>query len=155
VDIWWSPGRAQVQVQTQVQVSGQWVAHGGLEVREGQGQREGDNRGRGRRSSDAKHPTPTPAPAPRRVPTPSPANSSPVIPGVTTTDEMGWKDFFGGRSRNRRKILFYNKNEPHYGFTNFSPHPVMYQGKRYPTSEHLFQSFKVGGKILRCSFFFG
>ncbi|THH27317.1 hypothetical protein EUX98_g6868 [Antrodiella citrinella] len=32
--------------------------------------------------------------------------------------------------------------DPHYGFTNFSSHPVVYQGKEYPTSEHLFQSFK-------------
>ncbi|KAI0695390.1 hypothetical protein BC835DRAFT_954760 [Cytidiella melzeri] len=40
------------------------------------------------------------------------------------------------------RILFYHKHHPHYGFTNFSPHPVMYEGKRYPTSEHLFQSFK-------------
>ncbi|KAJ2917349.1 hypothetical protein MD484_g3081, partial [Candolleomyces efflorescens] len=42
----------------------------------------------------------------------------------------------------RRKILFYHKNDPYYGFTNFSAHPVIYRGKRYPTSEHLFQSFK-------------
>ena len=41
-------------------------------------------------------------------------------------------------------ILFYHKHEPHYGFTNFSPHEVVYKGKVYPTSEHLFQSFKVG-----------
>ena len=41
------------------------------------------------------------------------------------------------------KILFYNKHEPYYGFTNFSNHPVMYERKKYPTSEHLFQSFKV------------
>lgn len=43
----------------------------------------------------------------------------------------------------RHRILFYHRHDPHYGFTNFSPHPVIYQGKRYPTSEHLFQSFKV------------
>lgn len=43
----------------------------------------------------------------------------------------------------RPRILFYHKHDPHYGFTNFSPHPVMYKGKKYPTSEHLFQSFKV------------
>lgn len=40
-------------------------------------------------------------------------------------------------------ILFYHRHEPHYGFTNFSPHEVVYKGKMYPTSEHLFQSFKV------------
>ena len=43
----------------------------------------------------------------------------------------------------RARILFYHKNDPYYGFTNFSPHPVIYKGKKYPTSEHLFQSFKV------------
>ncbi|PCH42128.1 DUF1768-domain-containing protein [Wolfiporia cocos MD-104 SS10] len=42
----------------------------------------------------------------------------------------------------RRQILFYHKHEPYYEFTNFSPHPVTYKGKVYPTSEHLFQSFK-------------
>ncbi|KAH8092610.1 hypothetical protein BXZ70DRAFT_1010695 [Cristinia sonorae] len=44
--------------------------------------------------------------------------------------------------REQQFILFYNKGEPYYGFTNFSPHPVIYNGKKYPTSEHLFQSFK-------------
>lgn len=47
--------------------------------------------------------------------------------------------FKGPRSR----ILFYHRQDPHYGFTNFSPHNVRYNGKVYPTSEHLFQSFKV------------
>jgi len=42
-----------------------------------------------------------------------------------------------------RPILFYNKHEPHYGFTNFSNHAVKYEGRIYPTSEHLFQSLKV------------
>jgi hypothetical protein len=45
----------------------------------------------------------------------------------------------------RTRILFYHKKDPYYGFTNFSPHPVIYKGKKYPTSEHLFQSFKVRG----------
>jgi ribA/ribD-fused uncharacterized protein len=45
----------------------------------------------------------------------------------------------------RRQVLFYHRHNPHYGFTNFSPHPVMYRGKKYPTSEHLFQSFKFQG----------
>ena len=154
VNTWWRPGHPQVQVQAQVQVRGQWAVRGGPELREGQGQRESDNRARGRRSSDAKHPTPTPAPASRRVSTPSPADSPPVIPGITTAGGMGLRNLLRKRPRNRRKILFYNKDEPHYGFTNFSPHSVMYHGKRYPTSEHLFQSFKVGGMILRCSSFF-
>jgi hypothetical protein len=48
------------------------------------------------------------------------------------------------RTPTRHRILFYHRRDPHYGFTNFSSHPVFYQGKRYPTSEHLFQSFKVG-----------
>ena len=42
-----------------------------------------------------------------------------------------------------KRILFYHVNDPYYGFTNFSPDPVDYRGKRYPTSEHLFQSLKV------------
>lgn len=42
----------------------------------------------------------------------------------------------------RRRILFYHRSDPHYGFTNFSAHSVTYKKKRYPTSEHLFQSFK-------------
>lgn len=46
------------------------------------------------------------------------------------------------RSNERQRILFYHKEDPYYGFTNFSSHPVVYKGKRYPTSEHLFQSFK-------------
>lgn len=41
-----------------------------------------------------------------------------------------------------RRILFYDRQRPYYGFTNFSNHPVKYNGKTYPTSEHLFQSFK-------------
>jgi ribA/ribD-fused uncharacterized protein len=41
-----------------------------------------------------------------------------------------------------KRILFYHVQDPYYGFTNFSPDPVEYQGKRYPTSEHLFQSLK-------------
>ncbi|KAJ4498804.1 hypothetical protein C8R41DRAFT_816494 [Lentinula lateritia] len=45
----------------------------------------------------------------------------------------------------RPQVLFYHKHHPHYGFTNFSPHPVIYKGKRYPSSEHLFQSFKFHG----------
>lgn len=51
----------------------------------------------------------------------------------------------GGSPRTpmRHRILFCNRHDPHHGFTNFSAHPVVYKGKRYPTSEHLFQSFKV------------
>ena len=42
-----------------------------------------------------------------------------------------------------KRILFYHAHDPYYGFTNFSSDPVEYQGKIYPTSEHLFQSLKV------------
>ena len=51
------------------------------------------------------------------------------------------RGFLGAQAR--RKIYFYHRKDPHYGFTNFSPHPIIYKGKEYPTSEHLFQSFKV------------
>ena len=40
-------------------------------------------------------------------------------------------------------VLFYDKKDPFYEFTNFSPHDIIYKEKRYPTSEHLFQAFKV------------
>jgi len=45
-------------------------------------------------------------------------------------------------SKPRRRILFYHASDPYYGFTNFSPDPVEYKGKLYPTSEHLFQALK-------------
>ncbi|KAJ6611490.1 hypothetical protein B0H10DRAFT_2056247 [Mycena sp. CBHHK59/15] len=44
--------------------------------------------------------------------------------------------------QSRARILFYESTDPHYGFTNFSAHDVIYHGKRYPTSEHLFQAMK-------------
>ena len=47
------------------------------------------------------------------------------------------------QSAERPPIFFYHKHDPHYGFTNFSDHPVSYQRMVYPTSEHLFQSLKV------------
>lgn len=53
-----------------------------------------------------------------------------------------------GRPTIRRRIYFYNREDPYYGFTNFSPHEVKYKGKVYPTSEHLFQSFKVSSIII-------
>ncbi|KAG9004301.1 hypothetical protein FRB94_006816 [Tulasnella sp. JGI-2019a] len=42
----------------------------------------------------------------------------------------------------RNVIKFYEKHQPYYCFTNFSPDPVIYDDKEYPTSEHLFQAFK-------------
>ena len=71
-----------------------------------------------RRSGKKTTPTPSALADPRRI---SPIKTSPSRP----------------------RILFYHKHNPYYGFTNFSPHSVTYNGKRYPTSEHLFQSFKV------------
>ena len=46
-------------------------------------------------------------------------------------------------SRPRKEISFYRKGEPYYEFTNFAPYDVIHKGKRYPTSEHLFQALKV------------
>ena len=45
----------------------------------------------------------------------------------------------------RRDVLFYHKHKhgPYHGFANSSLHPVIYKGKKYPTSVHLYQSFKV------------
>ncbi|KAJ6591615.1 DUF1768-domain-containing protein [Mycena vulgaris] len=40
------------------------------------------------------------------------------------------------------KILF-GPNGPHADFDQFSSHPVTYNGVIYPTSQHLFQAFKV------------
>jgi hypothetical protein len=76
------------------------------------------------------------------------ANVDPSIAALRS--RPSWPQVHHGNTTNtlsraplRARILFYHKNDPYYGFTNFSPHPVIYKGKRYPTSEHLFQSFKV------------
>jgi len=55
------------------------------------------------------------------------------------------KDRTPRKKKQSKSILFYDKDALHYGFTNFSPHEVEYQDKIYPTSEHLFQSFKFLG----------
>jgi|UniRef100_A0A6C0BIS6 hypothetical protein len=39
-------------------------------------------------------------------------------------------------------ILFYNKNEPYYEFTNFYPAPFELDEQTWPTSEHYFQTQK-------------
>ena len=85
----------------------------------------------------------TPTSTPRRMSISSPVDR-PVIPGVTT-NVAHVPNRLRRDSYRRPRILFYHKHEPYYGFTNFSDHPVKYQGKKYPTSEHLFQSFKVCG----------
>ncbi|KAJ7615344.1 DUF1768-domain-containing protein [Roridomyces roridus] len=36
-------------------------------------------------------------------------------------------------------------NDTYYAFKNRAPYPVKYNGKIYPTSEHLFQAFKYMG----------
>ena len=51
-------------------------------------------------------------------------------------------------SRDHPKSLFYNKGEPHYWFTDFSSHSVVYEEKRYPTSEHLSRSFKINCLVI-------
>lgn len=47
------------------------------------------------------------------------------------------------RPYNPNEILFYDQAKKYYEFTNFSPHPIRYNMKDYPSSEHLFQSLKV------------
>lgn len=45
--------------------------------------------------------------------------------------------------RGAKQVLFYGQDKPYFGFNNRSPYPVVYRGKRYPTAEHLYHSFKV------------
>jgi hypothetical protein len=92
------------------------------------------------RRSSVSHP---PAPTPGRTSISSTVDR-PVIPGVPTNTALV-TNRLRRNSYQRSRILFYHRHEPHYGFTNFSNHPVEYQGKTYPTSEHLFQAFKVCG----------
>lgn len=42
-------------------------------------------------------------------------------------------------------IKFYDKKDTYYLFSNFAPCPVVYEGKRYPTSEHAYQCQKFLG----------
>ncbi|KAI0715550.1 DUF1768-domain-containing protein, partial [Fomitopsis betulina] len=39
-------------------------------------------------------------------------------------------------------VYFYHRHDPYYEFTNFSPHPIRWDGHTYPTAEHLFQAHK-------------
>ncbi|KAJ7110252.1 hypothetical protein C8R43DRAFT_166136 [Mycena crocata] len=39
-------------------------------------------------------------------------------------------------------LIHPRKTDPYFGFTNCSPYPVKYNGKEYPTSDHLFHAFK-------------
>ena len=62
---------------------------------------------------------------------------------MVVRDLLRTKSFPKGMSLLRPpKILFYHHNQPYYGFTNFSRHPIDFNGI-WKTSEHLFQAFKV------------
>jgi predicted NAD-dependent protein-ADP-ribosyltransferase YbiA (DUF1768 family) len=60
-----------------------------------------------------------------------------------------WIDFFlqdfeAGAEPWRQRILFYpGQKDQYHSFNNGSPHRITYNGKEYPTAEHLFQAFKV------------
>jgi len=87
----------------------------------------------------AKHPHPPNKYSPIGAPTArdmSKRHSFPAYPSYSSPPQRP------ARSPRREKIYFYHAKDPHYGFTNFSAHPVVYNGETYPTSEHLFQSFK-------------
>ncbi|KAF0178477.1 MAG: hypothetical protein FD161_1782 [Limisphaerales bacterium] len=43
------------------------------------------------------------------------------------------------------RIEFYRINEPFGEFSNFSPHPIVLHGRRWPTVEHYFQAQKFSG----------
>lgn len=47
-----------------------------------------------------------------------------------------------GISKNPEQVLFYKPNEDYYEFSNFYKTDILYQGKIYPTSEHLYQAMK-------------
>ncbi|KAJ3888167.1 DUF1768-domain-containing protein, partial [Lentinula edodes] len=48
----------------------------------------------------------------------------------------------GSSDDSDHEVVFQVEDQPHFGFTNFSRHGVVFEGKRYPTGEHLFQAFK-------------
>ncbi|KAF9648837.1 DUF1768-domain-containing protein [Thelephora ganbajun] len=78
---------------------------------------------------------------------PTPSNSSTYIPS-TLSRRFSKSSQLSPAPARPRPILFYHKHEPHYGFTNFSNHAVKYEGRVYPTSEHLFQSLKFAHRPL-------
>lgn len=43
------------------------------------------------------------------------------------------------------KVQFYRVNEEYGEFSNFSPHPIVLDGKQWPTTEHYFQAQKFAG----------
>ena len=55
-----------------------------------------------------------------------------------------------GHNNGHGPILFYERGEPYYEFTNFAYYPIEVNGIRFPTSEHYFQSQKlIGTPFLR------
>ena len=54
---------------------------------------------------------------------------------------LSFQSFLGGSG----PILFYDKDEPYYEFTNFAYYPIIVDEHVYKTSEHYFQSQKLVG----------
>jgi ribA/ribD-fused uncharacterized protein len=46
-------------------------------------------------------------------------------------------------------IRFYRVDDDFGGFSNFSPHPIVLDGARWPTSEHYFQAQKFADAAVR------
>jgi predicted NAD-dependent protein-ADP-ribosyltransferase YbiA (DUF1768 family) len=44
-------------------------------------------------------------------------------------------------------IHFYSVGDPYGEFSNFSPHPITLDDKRWPTSEHYFQARAESQKL--------
>ncbi|KAJ6587929.1 hypothetical protein B0H19DRAFT_1012743 [Mycena capillaripes] len=54
------------------------------------------------------------------------------------------RSFYPQPAEIRQRITFYPRQKQQYhGFSNYAPHSVTYNGRRYPTSEHLYQAFKA------------
>jgi len=87
----------------------------------------------------------TPAPVPTRAPLVR-RNTISKAPPYHFTQAVLYYSAPGVSSR-PREIKFYHKEQPFYEFTNFAPYDVIYKGKRYPTSEHLFQGLKVSARL--------
>lgn len=75
-----------------------------------------------------------------------------VSPPETAPEEYDWDaqapDGSGSSSNHLQdtspvEFSTHDPNRAYFGFSNFSPHPVVYDGKTYPTGEHLHQSMKV------------
>ncbi|VDC01880.1 unnamed protein product [Peniophora sp. CBMAI 1063] len=68
-------------------------------------------------------------------------NEAVTPPGVFTETPSG-SSYPVAAGRSPQTIYFYDKNQPYYFLTNFSPHPVEWKERIYPTAEHLFQAVK-------------